>query len=109
MPDPELPSALSAFDHEMTLGYTTDDDGVHLFCAVAGCGGDINLGHNAKAEDVYSAIIEHQRSIATESDVELLRQALWAIDYLFDQQAMKDDGPRPVRDKIEERLKLEGD
>lgn len=44
--------------HRLTLGYTTDDDGVRLTCV--DCGYGINLGFNAIPDDAVLAEHAHQ-------------------------------------------------
>jgi hypothetical protein len=37
-------------EHNLSLDYTTSDDGVHVFCS---CGEDINLGFDCSPREAY--------------------------------------------------------
>ena len=42
--------------HDVTLTYTTDDDGVYIVCS---CGYHFNLGQNAAPSEAVAAQLDH--------------------------------------------------
>lgn len=51
--------------HEITVSYTTDNDGIHLHCS---CGWDEGLGHNPTVDQLTEAADRHHRDSAERSD-----------------------------------------
>jgi hypothetical protein len=48
--------------HKITLEYTCDDDGVHVFCE---CGWRKHLGYSPSVEDAVAARDEHLAALPT--------------------------------------------
>ena len=49
--------------HEVTLGYTADDDGIHINCA---CGVDIPLGFNPGMSELALKVWAHWQEVGLE-------------------------------------------
>lgn len=47
--------------HEMTLGYNTDDDGIHLWCP--DCGTDVELGFSPTIEKAAAHQEKHLEDV----------------------------------------------
>lgn len=48
---------MSVSKHEVTVAYTTDDDGIHLWCD---CGFDLLMGFQPTAVAVWFEAMKHQ-------------------------------------------------
>ncbi len=62
-------------DHLISIPYTSNDDGVHLFCP---CGWEKNIGFGASTSDIKVAESEHLAAVDSSEgkEIDALRDAL---------------------------------